>query len=47
MSVATEVRAGLLNAHVPPLSDAVARCIQHTVDDLGPPTCERWHAVPP
>ncbi|MFI6124573.1 DUF6545 domain-containing protein [Streptomyces sp. NPDC051064] len=36
VSAATEVRAGLLNAHVPPLSDAVARCIQHTVDDLGP-----------
>ncbi|GGW79489.1 hypothetical protein [Streptomyces griseoloalbus] len=36
VSAATEVRVGLLNAHVPPLSDAVARCIQHTVDDLGP-----------
>ncbi|MFF8096256.1 hypothetical protein [Streptomyces sp. NPDC016675] len=36
VSAATEVRAGLLNAHVPPLSDAVAPCIQHTVDDLGP-----------
>ncbi len=36
VSAATEVRAGLLNAHVPPPSDAAARCIQHTVDDLGP-----------
>ncbi|MEW2263268.1 hypothetical protein ACGF5T_16810 [Streptomyces sp. NPDC047853] len=36
MSAATEVRAGLPNAHVPPLSDAIARCIQHTVDDLRP-----------
>ncbi|MFK0121609.1 hypothetical protein [Streptomyces sp. NPDC090994] len=36
MSAATEVRAGLLNAEVPPPSDAAARCIQHTVDDLGP-----------
>lgn len=36
VSAATEVRAGLLNADVPPPSDAAARCIQHTVDDLGP-----------
>ncbi|MFF8596707.1 hypothetical protein ACF061_35885 [Streptomyces sp. NPDC015220] len=36
VSAATEVRAGLLNADVPPASDAAARCIQHTVDDLGP-----------
>ncbi|MFI8071246.1 hypothetical protein ACIF85_20970 [Streptomyces sp. NPDC086033] len=33
---ATEVRAGLLNADVPPAADAGAQCIQHTVDDLGP-----------
>ena len=36
VSAATEVRAGLLNADIPPPSDAAARCIQHTVDDLGP-----------
>ncbi|WP_316778100.1 hypothetical protein [Streptomyces sasae] len=36
MSAATEVRAGLLNADVPPAADGAARCIQHTVDDLGP-----------
>lgn len=36
VSAATEVRAGLLNADVPPPSDAAARCIQRTVDDLGP-----------
>ncbi|MEV3907779.1 hypothetical protein [Streptomyces canus] len=36
VSAATEVRAGLLNADVPPAADAGARCIQHTVDDLGP-----------
>ncbi|MER6010424.1 hypothetical protein [Streptomyces bluensis] len=36
VSAATEVRAGLLNADVPPASDAAARCIRHTVDDLGP-----------
>ncbi|WP_413098676.1 hypothetical protein [Streptomyces sp. Inha503] len=36
VSAATEVRAGLLNAEVPPPSDAAALCIQHTVDDLGP-----------
>ncbi|MER6063087.1 hypothetical protein ABT167_18215 [Streptomyces sp. NPDC001792] len=37
MSAATEVRAGLLNADVTPAADAAARCIQHTVDDLGLP----------
>ncbi|MGV4891930.1 hypothetical protein DKG34_21335 [Streptomyces sp. NWU49] len=36
VSAATEVRAGLLNADVPPPSDATALCIQQTVDDLGP-----------
>lgn len=36
VSAATEVRAGLLNADVPSASDATARCIQQTVDDLGP-----------
>ncbi|MFI6494628.1 hypothetical protein [Streptomyces sp. NPDC050564] len=36
VTAATEVRAGLLNADVPPASDAATRCIQHTVDDLGP-----------
>lgn len=36
VSAATEVRAGLLNADVPSASDAAARCIQQTVDDLGP-----------
>jgi hypothetical protein len=36
VSAATEVRAGLLNADIPPPSDAAARCIQQTVDDLGP-----------
>ncbi|WP_223865288.1 hypothetical protein [Streptomyces sp. 5-10] len=36
VSAATEVRAGLLKADVPPPSDAAARCIQRTVDDLGP-----------
>jgi hypothetical protein len=36
VSAATEVRAGLLSADVPPPSDAAARCIQHTADDLGP-----------
>ncbi|WP_162002120.1 hypothetical protein [Streptomyces violaceusniger] len=36
VNAATEVRAGLLNADVPPAADAAARCIQHTVDDLGP-----------
>ncbi|MFF9493050.1 hypothetical protein [Streptomyces flaveolus] len=36
VSAATEVRAGLLNADVPPAADAAAGCIQHTVDDLGP-----------
>lgn len=36
VSAATEVRAGLLNADVPPAADAAASCIQHTVDDLGP-----------
>ncbi|MFF7981541.1 hypothetical protein ACFZDK_20825 [Streptomyces sp. NPDC007901] len=36
VSAATEVRAGLLKADVPPPADAAARCIQQTVDDLGP-----------
>nr|BFD87017.1 hypothetical protein StreXyl84_64180 [Streptomyces sp. Xyl84] len=36
VSAATEVRAGLLNADVPPAADAAALCIQHRVDDLGP-----------
>ncbi|WP_433448561.1 hypothetical protein ACQPXS_08730 [Streptomyces sp. CA-142005] len=36
VSAATELRAGLLNADVTPAADAAARCIQHTVDDLGP-----------
>ena len=36
VSAATEVRAGLLNADVPPPSDATALCIQQTVDALGP-----------
>jgi hypothetical protein len=36
VSAATEVRAGLLDADVTLAADAAARCIQHTVDDLGP-----------
>ncbi|MGW7689849.1 hypothetical protein ACWGMA_13400 [Streptomyces asiaticus] len=36
VSAATEVRAGLLDADVPPPSDATTLCIQQTVDDLGP-----------
>jgi hypothetical protein len=36
VAAATEVHAGFLNADVPPASEAAARCIQHTVDDLGP-----------
>ncbi|MFD7282407.1 hypothetical protein ACFV80_36640 [Streptomyces sp. NPDC059862] len=36
VSAATEVRAGFLNADVPPPSDATALCIRQTVDDLGP-----------
>ncbi|MDP9610288.1 MULTISPECIES: hypothetical protein [Streptomyces] len=36
VSAATQVRAGLLNAEVPPSSDAAALWIRRTVDDLGP-----------
>ncbi|WP_433511110.1 hypothetical protein ACQP2T_45780 [Nonomuraea sp. CA-143628] len=43
VSAAAEVRVGLLNADVPPLSDAAALCIQQTVDALGP--ADLWALV--